>query len=205
MEHYWKLGKWGGLPVAMHWTVLLAFPWLFLWFRSFIAAAIGTCAFLALLLVHEFGHVLVARWRGVYVQDITLYGMHGQTALGLKRTQLDEVLIAWGGVAAQLLVLLLAVLAQSLLAGVSSSLAWVVLAPVLNVLTSWNIFLIIVALLPIGPMDGHLAWKAFPLIRQSLRKRRKPAPKLSLVQRKELEERSGKAAAEIIEKLRSKK
>jgi hypothetical protein len=42
---------------------------------------------------------------------------------------------------------------------------WVVLppwsmfiaGPVLLVLTTWNIFFIIVALLPIGPMDGHAA------------------------------------------------
>src|SRR5579885_512008 len=182
MENYWNLGRWAGIPVSMHWTVLLAFPWLFLWTRSFIGAAIGSAAFLALLIAHEFGHVLAARWRKVYVEEIRLYGMHGHTALGYKRTEVDEAWIAWGGVAVQFVLLLLAYFAEAALPIFPSPLLQLIAGPVLAVLTTWNIFLMIVALLPLGPMDGQAAWRAFPLMREALRRKRRAAgaPKLTL-------------------------
>lgn len=213
MQNFWSLGRWGGIPVSMHWTVLLAFPWLFLMMNSFVAALIGSVAFFFLLVAHEFGHVLAARWRRVYVEDIHLFGYHGQTSLGYKRTELDEVLIAWGGIAVQLLILALAFAAQVPLARSGSAWLQMFAEPVLVVFTTWNIFLMIVALLPIGPMDGHAAWKAFPMMRRALGRgargksqgKPKSSANLRLVRSRDLEEDSRRAAAEIIESLGKKK
>ena len=191
--------------MSMHWTVLLAFPWLYIIMRSFIAAAIGTVAFFGLLVAHEFGHVAVARWRGVYVEEIELFGMHGETSLGLKRTQVDDVLIAWGGVAAQLVVLLIAFAAYYPLAAIGNYWVALIVSPIFAVLTEWNIFLIIIALLPLGPLDGQTAWKAIPMLRQYFRRRRNPPPpKLMPIQQKELKERSEQAAADILKGLGKK-
>jgi Zn-dependent protease len=197
MEHYWHLGRWRGIPVSLHWTVLLAYPWLYLWFRDFLAALIGTGVFVLLLIAHEFGHVWLARWRRVPIESITLYGWHGETSLGLVRSRGEEVLIAWGGVAVQFAILIAAFAVSPLLTNVESPLAWTFLGPTFAVLTQWNIFLILVALLPIGPMDGHAAWGVFKLMRSKWKKRRTLSPQ----KRKQLQEQSEKIAAEVIRNL----
>lgn len=205
MQNHWELGRWGRLPVTMDWTVLLAFPWLYLMMNDFLAAAIGSVAFFGLLVAHEYGHVLAARWRGVSVHGINFNGLHGETARGYARSQKDEVIIAWAGVGAQAVVLLLSWAAMELLAGVRSGALWLVLGPVLVVWTKWNVFLMIIALLPIGPMDGHAAWKLIPLLRQSFRRRPAPSPgkvvKLSSARKRAMEKDAADQAAKIIERL----
>lgn len=201
MQHFWSLGLWRGIPVSLHWTVLLAFPWLYLWFRDFLAAFIGAGVFVLLLVAHELGHVWLARWRKVRVESITLYGWHGETALGQVRTRWEEVLIAWGGVAVQLAILAAALAVEPFLRPLSAPFLWVVIGPALAVLTQWNIFLILVALLPIGPMDGHAAWGVIRLLRQRIKRRKELTPE----QRQALEAKSQKLAEEVIKKLGEKK
>src|SRR5437868_7280002 len=36
---HWQLGNWLGIPVRMHWTVLIAFVWLYLIFSDLLATA----------------------------------------------------------------------------------------------------------------------------------------------------------------------
>jgi len=209
MENYWQLGRWARIPVAMHWTVLIAFAWLYLLFMDLLSTLIGSAAFFALLVAHEFGHVAVLRRRKIAVESVTFYGIHGRTAHGYANTA-DEILIAWGGVAAQAVVLALALAGSYLLTPSLAPWVWIVAGPVLLVFTKLNVFLMIIALLPIGPFDGQSAWRAIPWIRGALRRRRKSANsakaiKLTPEQRRELEESSEKAAADLIEKLAKKK
>ncbi len=205
MKDHWDLGTWSGIPVAMHWSVLLIFPWLYLFMGGFLYAAIGSLAYFALLLVHEFGHVAVARWRKQYVESITLSGTHGETALGTYGSHVDQILIAWGGVAAQLLVLVAALVAGPYASRLDNPLLLTLLGPTLIILTKWNVFLMVVALLPIGPMDGHKAWAVIPLLRKRLRLRRKRKPlrikELSPQKLRELEKESERITADIIKKL----
>jgi len=204
MQNHWNLGRWGRLPVTMDWTVLLAFPWLYLMMNDFLAAAIGSVAFFGLLVAHEYGHVFAARWRGVAVHGINFNGLHGETARAYAGSQKDEAIIAWAGVGAQLLVLLLAYAATLLLDGVRSPALWLVAGPVLVVWTKWNVFLAIIALLPIGPMDGHAAWKILPLMRQSFRRRppeQGKVVKLSSARKRALEKDAAAQAAKIIDRL----
>src|ERR1700757_3151548 len=96
----------------MHWTVLLAFAWLWVWSRSLVFAAIGLAAFIPLKLLHEFGHAAMARRRGLAVYDITINFLHGETSHAQPRNERDDILIAWSGVAAQAVLLLLAWVAE---------------------------------------------------------------------------------------------
>ncbi len=207
MENYWYLGRWARIPVSMHWTVLLALPWLWLMMGDWLAALIASAAYFVLLVAHESGHALMARWRGLAVQGITLSGLHGETSHDYPRTPRDDVLIAWSGVGAQFLILLLALAAEYALPDVASREVEVFAAPVLMVFTRWNLFLMIVALLPIGPMDGHRAWRIIPMIRQSLGRGRSSGKvvKLDAGKRRQLQQKSEKAAADIIQKLGKKK
>ncbi len=206
MQNHWQLGRWAGIPVSMHWTVLLALPWLYLMLGDWLAALIGSAAYFLLLLAHEFGHAAAARWRGLTVDAITLNGLHGETAHGYPRSTGDDILVAWSGVAAQAVILLLALLAGPYLETASSRAVATVAAPVMMVFTRWNLFLMVVALLPIGPMDGHRAWAVIPWVRQSLRRRRRSGKvvKLDSAKRRALQKQSEKTAAEIIQRLGKK-
>jgi Zn-dependent protease len=207
VENYWHLGRWFRIPVAMHWTVLLVFPWMWLIMQSWTAALIGGITFCVLLVAHEFGHAAMARWRGLGVHGITLNGLHGETAHDYPRNRRDDIAIAWSGVGAQFLLLLLGIGLRLGMDGVHSMGVWLVMAPVVDVLIRWNLFLIVVALLPIGPMDGHRAWKLIPLLRDSLRRKQGGGKvvKLDAARRRKLEQSSQQAAADIISKLGKKK
>jgi Zn-dependent protease len=210
-QSHWQLGTWGRIPVSMHWTVLLIFVWLYLFFWNLLATAIGSAAFFALLVAHEFGHVAVLRRRKIAVESIELSGLHGKTSHGWASPS-DEILVAWGGVGAQLVVLLLALAAGYALDLRTSPVAATIAGPILFVFIQLNIVLMVLALLPIGPFDGHAAWAAIPRLRNKIRKRRQlardiqlfPEKSLSPEKRRELEENSTKAAAELMEKLSKK-
>jgi hypothetical protein len=149
----------------------------------------------------------MARWRGLSVDGITIDFMHGQTSHAYPRNERDDILIAWSGVGAQLLVLLLAWAGESALGGVYQPWLLLVAGPVLMVWTQWNIFLMIVALLPIGPLDGHRAWRIIPYLRRSMRGNRSTGKvvKLDAARRRALEQKSEKLTADIIQNLTKKK
>lgn len=207
-QNYWQLGTWRRIPVSMHWTVLIAFAWLYLFFWDLFATVIASAAFFALLVAHESGHVAVLRKRKIPVERIELFGIHGRTSHGWA-SGTDEILIAWGGVGAQLAVLLISLVISYALERLASPLVWIVAGPILFVFTKLNIFLMVVALLPIGPFDGHNAWAVIPWARRTVRRRRRAAREARLFpendlppeKRRELEESSTKVAAELIEKL----
>ena len=210
-QNYWQLGRWAGVPVSMHWTVLIAFAWLYLIFWDLLATAIAAVAFFALLVAHEFGHVAVLRLKKIAVESIELNGLHGRTAHGWAG-EADDILVAWGGVAAQLVVLLLALLAMLLVPLPSLPGLALVTGPILFVFIKLNVFLMVVALLPLGPFDGHRAWAVIPWLRNKLRQRRRtasnvkhfPEKKLSPEKRRQLEAQSTKAASELMDKLSEK-
>jgi Zn-dependent protease len=80
--------------------------------------------------------------------------------------------------------------------------AWVVVGPVFFVWVKLNIFLMLLALLPIGPFDGRAAWQVIPRLRQALRRRGKAMLSAELL--RELDKRSRDEAAELIERLNRK-
>ncbi len=210
-QNYWQLGRWGRIPVSMHWTVLITFAWLYLLLWNLLATAIASAAFFALLVIHEMGHVAVLRRRKIPVESITLYGIHGTTAHGYA-SPADEILVAWGGVAAQVVLLALAVAASYALDLSASPLVAMIALPILFVFTKLNLFVMVVALLPIGPFDGRGAWAAIPWIRNAMRRRKRaaqelemfPEKRLSADKRRELEESSAKAAADLLQKFAKK-
>jgi Zn-dependent protease len=206
----WEIGKWFGIPVSMHWTVLLWLPWLFLFMRDLVAALIAIPAVFFLLISHELGHVFAARRRKVYVQRIDLMGLHGETVRAEARNERDEVFVAWGGVLAQLLILAIALVIR--FAVDLPPWSWFIAGPLLSVLIDWNIFFIIVALLPIGPMDGHMAWKVFKLKPRKASPKPKvtpppaePTPEWTPEEEQAMKERSEKIAADLLKQLGGKK
>jgi stage IV sporulation protein FB len=209
--NHWQLGRWAGIPVSMHWTVLIGFAWLYLFFWDLLATAIASVAYFALLVAHEFGHVAALRLKKIAAESIELTGLHGRTAHGWAAPA-DDIFVAWGGVAAQGVVLVLALLATFLLPLQSLPGLALVTGPILFVFTKLNVFLMVLALLPLGPFDGHRAWALIPWLRKKLRQRRRaasnvthlPEQKLSPERRRELEAQSTEAASALIDKLSKK-
>lgn len=212
----WSLGTWGRVPVSLHWTALLSFAWLYIIFWDVLATLFGGVALLALFAAHEFGHVFMLRRRKIAVTEVMFFGVHGQTLYNEYAAKpADAVAVAWAGVLAQLLVLALAVLANAFVPFAAVPYALVVWAPMYLVFTKFNIFLMIVALLPIGPFDGHDAWRVIPRMRQKWKRPKartvraappppEPEPVLPPEQQRELDAASQKATAELLARLAKK-
>ena len=134
----WRLGKWRGIPISLHWTVLIGLPWFYYKTTSVAATAISFVAFFFLLVAHELGHAAVARWRHVAVGEIRLFFIHGSCTHDEPYHERDDVLIAWGGVAAQFVVLVIAFGANKLLA---IPFTYHIASPVFRVLIETNLLM----------------------------------------------------------------
>ncbi len=210
MRSTWRLGSWRGVPVTLHWTVLLALPWFYYQTRSASATAISCVAFSFLLVVHELGHAAVARWRNVGVEGVQLYFIHGLCAHDEPYNEEDDVLIAWGGVAAQFVVLVIAFGASTLLTAFAP-LPYSVAAPLFGVLIRTNLLIIVINLIPVAPLDGAKAWRAVPLLWERAQRSswgaglRKLSAARGRARNKKLEAKAQRITAEIIDKLKKGK
>jgi len=140
---------------------------------SLTALALTLPAFILLMAVHEAGHAIVARRRHVHVRAIRLYVLHGQCEHDLPEYELDHILIAWGGVLAQAVLLLAALLLSYLLSHFAPHVNYL-LQPMLAVFIPVNCFIAILNLLPIKRLDGYLAWHIVPIFWRALRSRTRP-------------------------------
>ena len=176
----WSLGTWGRVPVSMHWTVLLSFAWMYLVFMDW-ALMLASIPFLFLIFaVHELGHVAVLRRKKIAVTGVTLWGIHGETSYNEYAAKAgDVVAVAWGGVAAQVLLMLLYLVVQPFIPFGSIPFGGHLSLVTYVVLVKLNVFLMIVALLPIGPFDGHAAWQVIKRTRAKLKAKAKAAPRAS--------------------------
>jgi len=206
----WRLGRWRGVPITLHWTVLLALPWFYYQTRSVSATAIACVAFFFLLVAHELGHAAVARWRNVDVERIQLYFIHGLCTHDEPYYEEDDVLIAWGGVAAQLVVLIVAFGASMLLAAFAPY-SYGVAAPLFGVLIQTNLLIMVINLIPVAPLDGAKAWRALPLLWERAQSTswasslRKVSAARARARNKKLEAKAQRITADIIDKLKKGK
>jgi stage IV sporulation protein FB len=199
MRTSWQLMKWRGVPVVLSWTVLLALPWFYYRQGTLLGMTVAFVAFFFLLFVHELGHAAVAKWRRVPVLGINLYIMHGLCWYEEPEKKSDEIWIAWGGVASQAALLMLALGASYLLERYAF-LLFVHASPALHIFIVTNLFLMLFNLIPLPPLDGAKAWLVVPMLWK-----RVPKPSLKRWRRnRELKRRSEVATADIIERLKKK-
>jgi len=205
---YWKPGAWKNVPIFVHWTILLWLPWYWLQSRSFMWAVLTLLAYTALLLAHELGHALAARSRRLRVHSIRLYVLHGQCEFEAPYHERDHVFIAWGGVLAQMCVLVVA-LAALFATRILMPEGEYVLAPLFYVFIDANLVIAAINLIPVAPLDGHLAWRILPPLWDRLRARvqggtRSSGNVIDFNKRRAAAKKSKLAAAELIDKLKKK-
>jgi len=166
MRPTFKIGRIAGVPVGVHWTLLIvgfllssmlaqvALPESFPGRSSgayWAAGLIGAGLFFASVLAHETSHALVARRRGVGVHGITLWLLGGVAELERQpSTPSDELRISIAGPAASLgVAALFGVLAVSFdVVGAD------LLSSVIGWLAAVNLVLALFNLLPAAPLDG---------------------------------------------------
>jgi Zn-dependent protease len=168
MSLSWKLGRIAGIDVYVHPTFLLV---LLLPLPVLLTLSLFGC-----VLLHEFGHALMARRYGIGTEDITLYPIGGVARLRrMPRAPGAELLIALAGPAVNVAIAAVVAVLGDL--GLHRVLAGL-LAPVLVVLGSdpldavplvgsflselgyCNLFLALFNLVPAFPMDGGRVLRA---------------------------------------------
>jgi hypothetical protein len=160
-----KIFSWRGAPLRLHWTIpvgALVFG-RFQWVPGF------WTAFLLLVVIHEMGHAFLVRRFGLRLLSVDVHGLGGQCNWSGEPTAMQRSIIAWGGVGAQLVLLLL-----------TSWAAWawgpdkgVFAREMVMAFTTTNLWLMAINLMPIAPLDGAEAWKMLPLLRARWRRRKK--------------------------------
>jgi Zn-dependent protease len=169
----------GDVDVRLHPTFALIFLWVLIdWRRLGAGPGIGSVLFTLLLvllvfacvLLHELGHVFMARQLGVRVHDISLSAIGGVSRMEQAPDDpRSELSIALAGPAVNLAVIV-ALLPAVVLAGVASGFATIeayaltVFAPsptgLLTTLLYANLLILVFNLLPAFPMDGGRVLRA---------------------------------------------
>jgi stage IV sporulation protein FB len=162
---WWTVARFRGAPIRLHWTLPLG------------AFAMGRfeflpafwLAFALLILIHELGHALLVVRYGLGLSEIAVHGAGGFCRHDHSGSRFQGAAVAWGGVLAQL-VALLVTYALLFAFGEPSSRHLALFA---YVFTSTNLWIMAFNLLPIEPLDGATAW---PLLRMWWDKRRQNVP-----------------------------
>jgi Zn-dependent protease len=158
----WQLMKWRDVPIVLDWTVLIGLPWFYFRHGDLVDMTLAFVAFFFLLLAHELGHAAIAKWRRVPVLEIRLFLLHGHCKHEQPEKRSDHVWIAWSGVGAQFVVLLIAWGLGALLE--ARAFAWYLDAePVLRILVTTNLVIIVLNLIPLPGLDGATAWRVLPM------------------------------------------
>jgi Zn-dependent protease len=169
MKWSWKLGTFAGVAVYMHATFLLLLGWIafshWMQSQSLLAALTGVAFTLALFLcvvLHEYGHALMARRFGIATRDITLLPIGGVARLErIPEKPNQELWVALAGPAVN--VLLAALLGAYLfLTGHFEPVRQMGLTHgmFLERLLFANLFLVGFNLIPAFPMDGGRVLRA---------------------------------------------
>jgi hypothetical protein len=162
MSGAWTIARWRGIPLRLHWSVLVA-----VWaVCGFSFRPLACLAVLALIVVHEIGHAVVVRLCGAYVSQILLAGFGGSCSWGGNISPTRRALIAWGGI-----------FGQAVLFGVALIFPRSLGAEFFVVWTRYNLILAVLNLLPVEP-----PWRIFPVL-WGLRRRRQLKSKLRSLQR----------------------
>ncbi|MCS6829804.1 MAG: site-2 protease family protein [bacterium] len=173
MRWSWKLGEYAGIAVYVHATFLLLIGWIALlhWIQlGTLQAVVNGVAFILLLfgcvLLHEFGHALMAKRYGIRTRDITLLPIGGVARLErMPDKPVQELWVALAGPAVNVVIFLLLYFflqAKSALLQIAPDM---VRGDLWTRLMTVNLFLAAFNLLPAFPMDGGRVLRALLAMR----------------------------------------
>jgi Zn-dependent protease len=149
-----------GAPVHVHWSALAVMGFLFVVsIKSPLYAVVTICSYFGTILLHEAGHAYFVRRMGYRIRNIQLGLIHGTCTFDAPYDLREECIIAWGGVAAQMVVAIpLIVLSLTIpldrlpLTG-----------PVVLFLGYISVIIALFNLMPMMNLDGVRAWQLIPI------------------------------------------
>lgn len=154
---FFRLGRFGGAPVRVHWSAPVAVVLFSLLLNGFRFAPWAWGALVVLVLAHELGHAALVRAFRLHLASVDVHGLGGACNYYGTPTPIRRALVAWGGVFGQAVLLVLALPALFLLP--LGTPLWV--REVVSVLIYSNLYLMAINLLPVPGLDGGEAWKLF--------------------------------------------
>lgn len=169
MNNFFEVGytkplMFGRLPVRFHWTI----PFMCIMFSGLHFRPGLWVGVLLVIFIHELGHAFLVKRVGLMNLGIDLTGIGGVCRYAGRPTRVQRSIVAWGGVLAQL-ALLLVTWAVILLVDLPRNLY---LQGFIDALTRANLFIMAFNLLPFGPLDGAEAWPLFRYLREDRQARR---------------------------------
>lgn len=175
MNRKWSLhlGKYAGIHVYVHWTFLILIGWIFLsYFRVEYSITEGLTGVLFILtlfvcvVLHEFGHALMARRFHISTRDITLYPIGGVARLeNMPDNPKQELMVAAAGPGVNVVIAGLLGIGL-LLSGSMPDLSALKVEeempslPFLFSLFAANVALVVFNMIPAFPMDGGRVLRA---------------------------------------------
>lgn len=169
MKWSFKIGRFAGIDVYMHFTFLLLVSWVALiyWRQGQSLAAVSAGVFFILVvflcvILHEFGHALTARRYGIKTRDIILLPIGGLARLEKMPTQpLQELWVALAGPAVNVVIAIGLFIWLKLTASLEPLQAiTLTTGPFFERIMAVNIFLVLFNMIPAFPMDGGRVLRA---------------------------------------------
>ncbi|MFK7845259.1 MAG: site-2 protease family protein [Rhodothermales bacterium] len=170
MKRSFRVGTFSGIDVNLHWTFSLMLGGMFLFYLYQTASLLIAAAGIALLstvflcvVLHEYGHALMARRYGISTLDITLYPIGGVARLErMPKEPMQELWIALAGPAVNLAIAGLLYFGSGLF-GASVTVEHLAAAPPTNIigmLIWFNLVMVGFNMIPAFPMDGGRVLRA---------------------------------------------
>jgi Zn-dependent protease len=161
--------------VRVHWSAPIAM----LVFTRLRFAPGAWLGFVLLVLAHELGHAAFVAASGQEVLSADVHGLGGVCRWRGYPTPLQRALIAWGGVLAQAALGLGALLVVAVFGSPEGAFE----ADLVSTFLSTNLWVALVNLIPIPPLDGAEAWTIVPILAARRRRRRFVAAERMRVER----------------------
>ena len=158
MIKFYKIYEYNDIPIQLHWSLGAILVFIVSMGKFSLTSFTLAISFVALMLLHEIGHALMARKYKYKVKEIRLYPFHGACSHEEPQNEKEEIAIASGGILIQLIFAITIIFTQALLPQVTSE-------PLMIILTIFgplNLTLVILNLLPLLPFDGVSIWKIIP-------------------------------------------
>ena len=169
MKWSWKIARLWDIDVYVHATFLLIVGWMaysywiqFQRLNAVVAGVLFILALFACVVLHEYGHALMARRFGVKTRDITLYPIGGVARLErIPEKPIEELWVALAGPAVNVVIAAL-LLGYLTMTGslVPANMFSLTSGGFLPRLLAVNLLLVAFNLLPAFPMDGGRVLRA---------------------------------------------
>lgn len=175
MKWSYRIGTIAGTDIKVHVTFLLVVGWWAVMGYSeggptaALTSALALLALFACILLHEFGHILMARRFGVRTPDVILLPIGGVARLErIPEEPRQELLIALAGPAVTLAIAVVLYLVLRLSGSQADVTQLSEQQPFLAQLVTVNVYLLLFNMIPAFPMDGGRVLRAILASRMGL-------------------------------------